>query len=320
MPLPTNVDDWTTASETEQHTITPPNLWPTFAEMQQPQPQLQAVDSQNWSGMAGAADTATAIVLRQRQAMETDFHMSLPLRPLGIVEVVEEKQPLSTKPRRSASAVGLRQPSFTVRTQQPITTIEATKPQMLIAPDVPHTVTKDQIMVVSFPILLIDQCSHISQARRLSVSSITSEPKQIDVVVRDGAKSDQPPTLKQKSSFRKTIRRTRNKLSSAVLAALRVGSAATEQSSADRMLTEWKALVSEHEQEEMTMEGVYNPFQDMIEEAMDSKYQELMGGGTFLIHKESVKLPAELPVELAAKQKESTRPTEEEYTWLTHLR
>jgi hypothetical protein len=136
---------------------------------------------------------------------------------------------------------------------------------------------------------------------------------------------EQPPIPKRKSSFRRTLGCTTSKLlGSTFLAALRTGDeppAPEQPPSANEIMSKWRALISEREEQERKMEGAYNPFQDMIEDAMNLKYKELKGEGSFLIYEESVELPAkvpvELPVQMAVKEEEPAAPKENK-TWVVH--
>jgi hypothetical protein len=78
----------------------------------------------------------------------------------------------------------------------------------------------------------------------------------------------------------------------------------------EHSMATWRSFMAEREHREMAMEGSFDSFQDAIEGAMDSKYRELRGEGSFLIHEEasalltgqSAKVPAEdRPVELTAE-------------------
>ncbi|KAF2628392.1 hypothetical protein BU25DRAFT_34740 [Macroventuria anomochaeta] len=153
------------------------------------------------------------------------------------------------------------------------------------------------------------------QARKESGDSITPE-QDLDVVAKEGAIPEQPPKVKRKPSIRRALGRAGSKVSNAFLAALRTGADEPPEEPAplDKIKIEWEAFNFEREQQEKAMGGAFDSFQDMIEEAMDSKYKELKGEGKFLIYEDAIELPVEPPVELPVV------PNEDESAWVIHTK
>ena len=154
-PLPTTMDDRSRANEREQYAIpqrtgTVPSYSPGFTERQQPQPLPQVENLQNWQREVAAAN-ARAEDVRQPQILEAANRTLLPTPSVSVMkEVVVETQPAIIETQQSTSIIRQRQPSVT---------IEVTEPQMLVAPDQSHTITRDRIMAaaVRYPNLLTNQ-------------------------------------------------------------------------------------------------------------------------------------------------------------------
>lgn len=125
--MPANVDDWTSACELEQHIVPGPTL--RRFEANNSPPLTQVAGPQSWSG---AFNAATEMALRQPQLVAAAVNKS----QLSAQDVAVEKQLSSTG-----------------EAQQPTTSIGARKPQISEPLDRPHTISKDQKLVVS-PIYL----------------------------------------------------------------------------------------------------------------------------------------------------------------------
>lgn len=143
-PLPANVDDWTSACELEQHIVPGPTL--RRFEANNSPPLTQVAGPQSWSG---AFNAATEMALRQPQLVAAAVNKS----QLSAQDVAVEKQPTLSEMQRPVPVAGPRQLSSTGEAQQPTTSIGARKPQISEPLDRPHTISKDQKLVVS-PIYL----------------------------------------------------------------------------------------------------------------------------------------------------------------------
>lgn len=254
--LPNAMDDWSRAVEAEQPTATPtdPGM-----RVQQPQPvtAMETVNAQCWTHASDAANEAI-----QRQKPPPVPTQRVMPRPLTVVEV-----------------------------QPPTTTVEATRTQATMTPDTSHTVSSDQILVVT----------------EISVSG-PGLPKQdhIDVVARDSATTEQWSTRKRRIPFGRSIRRTGSRF----LAVLRGGvdEASVEHPAANQIMTKSGGACLMVIQQEAMMEDEFSSFKILIEEGLDAKYKGFGGEGSFLIYDESVKFPV----------KKEEKLTEEEVTWLAH--
>ncbi|KAJ4370123.1 hypothetical protein N0V86_008859 [Didymella sp. IMI 355093] len=90
------------------------------------------------------------------------------------------------------------------------------------------------------------------------------------------------------------------------------------QHSTDRILSDWKTYLSEFDQKHDNMEDGFDPFQDVIEDAFDAKYKDLLGEGRFLVdEEEEAELPAEVPVEMPVQEVQAV-PTKDANTWIAH--
>lgn len=138
----------------------------------------------------------------------------------------------------------------------------------------------------------------------------------MDLIAQDRAISERSSAPKR-ASIGRSIKRT----GSQFLAVLRKAAdkvPTNKASGADRIMAEWHALLSERGEQEIMMQGAYDPFQDMIEEAFDLKYKELRGEGSFLIQEESVELPVKTLIEPPIEEEEPAAQSQTESIWLTH--
>lgn len=145
----------------------------------------------------------------------------------------------------------------------------------------------------------------------------------LDIVVADEAFLRQPTKPSRRASIKKNLGRAGSKVSNAVLAALRSNADDSPVAlKADRTMAGWQSFLSEREQEESAMEGAFKRFQDMVEQAMNLKYEELRGDGDFLFNEEAVATTTEeaveLPAELSVEKGLPTTPNDEEMMWIAH--
>jgi hypothetical protein len=141
-------------------------------------------------------------------------------------------------------------------------------------------------------------------------------------VVNQNSTSTLPvPRIERRASLRRSLRHAGRKIgvSESFLASLRLGVEPVV-FRADRILSDWKLYLSKFDQKHENMEDSFDPFQDIIEDAFDAKYKDLLGEGRFLVdEEEEAELPAEVPVEMPVKEVQAV-PTEDANTWIAHTK
>ncbi|KAH6625248.1 hypothetical protein C7974DRAFT_196904 [Boeremia exigua] len=296
----TATDDWSRANEMDQHIIPQHNgllvnHWP--VEMQQPHPLPEVENPHNWQNMVAAADLDYSA--RRPHTLEAASQALQPIASISVMkEVVVETQPAFVGVQRSASMIALRQPSVTT---------EATGPLTPAVPDQSCAVAMDQIMA--------------GTGGDKSSDSIRSE-RDLDIVFRDNAIPKRLSKPNRKASFKRTFGRAGSKVSNAVLAALRPSvNEPPVKLRAEGVMAEWQLFLSERRHEETAMEGAFDPFQHVMEQAMNQKYKELRGEGNFLVDDDAAgSTAAAEPVELPVEQEVLAATNDEEWTWVSHLK
>ena len=340
-PLPVTADDWERANELQHPAYRQPrpsvySLYPGgYAAQQHSQSQPEAMHPRLRQDVVDPAAQAAWRRHRQqqqqwqqqqwqqqreREALEAGARTPLPVGAVSVVkEVVVETQPAPVEaqspmePQRSASVVALYQSSEMAETQR-LTAIGAAA-----ALEPVPAVVEDQAPAASSPKITAQSILTFPQVtRRPSNGSILPELA-LDVV--DQNRVEQAPAPKRRTSFRASIGRTTSRLKAALSIGVERPAPELEpepEPSIDELMLKWKALVSKREEQEANMEGAYDPFQDMIEDAMDLKYKELRGGGRFLIYEEAAELPAKVPIELPVMEEKPAVSKEEGKTWMAH--
>jgi len=118
-----------------------------------------------------------------------------------------------------------------------------------------------------------------------------------------------------------------SKVSNAIVTALR--SSANEpptESKSNIIMAKWQSFHSARQQEEIAMEGAFDSFQNMMEQAMNLKYKILRGERSFIIDAETVELTTEEPAqslveplaESPVEKEQLTTANSEEKIWMTY--
>lgn len=309
-------NDWNMANEMEQQAFplrpraSSSHFLQGHAEMRQPQsPPRVNIEQQHPASVrihAAVADAARqtqqfyapfppaprrgSVIAPDSTTAATVPPISVPEGAVGVVkEVILEPQPANTK----------RRVSFITNTQPLVTTIQAKAAQRSASTIEPHTVILNQLKAV--------------RSQYQSRSDDVHERVSRDFALQNGTSTLSGPSISRKPSIRRSFRSAAQGL----LAALRIGEPPVG-FKADDAFAEWKTYLAEFNHKYDNMEDGYEPFQDVIEEAFDAKYKDLMGEGKFFLNEEErAELPAEVPVELPVQEAEVV-PTEDADTWLAH--
>lgn len=158
------------------------------------------------------------------------------------------------------------------------------------------------------------------QAPQNSPSNTTPKPS-----LENGVQGDTVPEpehkLKRRASFKKSWGRARSKVSSALLGgSLGLRSYIDEQpvvKGVDHSMAIWRSFMAEREHLEVAMEGSFDSFQDAMEAAMDSKYRELRGEGSFLIY-EAASSSLAKPLYKFPTEDEAVECTPEVRSWVKY--
>lgn len=308
----THNNDWSTATEMEQQAVRLRPLasvlrqWQEYAETQQLQSPLR-VNIEQQQPAPVWSHAAVPDIARQTQKFYTPLPPASSMSrrgfvitpgpaitatappisvPEGAVRVVKEAS-LEHKPFSTKRCV-----SFKTCTQHPTTIIQTTTAQRSASTIEPHTLTLDQLKAV--------------RSRDQSKSDDIHEPVSHDFALQNGTSTSSDPSIPRKSSIRRSFQSAAQWL----WIALRIGEP-TVGFNADVTFADWKAYLAGFDHKYDNMEDGFEPFQDVIKEAFDAKYKDLVCEGKFLLDEEErAELPAEVPVELPV-QEASVVPTED---------